>query len=65
MYHAPSPAAGFKRMSERLSPDVSFAVVFWIGVAALVAATIGSLIFLQSQCSAGAPFLPMIFPCFQ
>jgi hypothetical protein len=48
-----------------MSRDFFIAAGFWIAVAALIAATIGSLVFLQSRCLAGAPFLPVVFPCFQ
>ena len=35
--------------------DFFIAAGFWIGVAALIAATIGSLVFLQSRCLASRP----------
>jgi hypothetical protein len=37
----------------------------FVGVAALFAAILGSLGFVQSECLQGTPFLPLMFPCFQ
>jgi hypothetical protein len=45
--------------------DYLIAAGVFVGVAALFAAILGSLAFVQSECLQGTPFLPLMFPCFQ
>jgi hypothetical protein len=57
----PLPIAGVTIMGR----DYLITAGVFVGVAALFAAILGSLGFVQSECLQGTPFLPSIFPCFQ
>jgi hypothetical protein len=51
--------------SQIMGRDYLIAAGVFVGVAALFAAILGSLAFVQSECLQGTPFLPLMFPCFQ
>jgi hypothetical protein len=55
------PSAGVMVMGR----DYLIIAGVFVGVAALFAAILGWLGFVQSECLHGTPFLPLIFPCFQ
>jgi hypothetical protein len=47
-----------------MTRDYLTAAGVFAGIAVVLAATLGWLMFLQSQCEQGAPFLAAYFPCY-